>query len=185
MSDRAGGYRLQTRRSARSPRPARRWLKLKCLGREEFIVIGYSPPSGSRVGIGGLQLGYRDAEGNLHYTGGVGTGYDEAELRRLRDRLEPMRVPAPEGLLIAGDPIEGSTVWVRPELVAEVKFTGWAGFGRIRHAVYLGLREDKPAAEVVREVADPDAPRRQYRPRPGGGGRKSWHAVVPPRRRTR
>ena len=68
------------------------WLKLKCLGREEFIVIGYSPPGGTRVGIGGLQLGYRDAEGNLHYAGGVGTGFDDAELRRLRDRLEAMRV---------------------------------------------------------------------------------------------
>ena len=172
------------KRGDRPYRPGRSgdWLKLKCLGREEFIVIGYSPPSGSRVGIGGLQLGYRDAEGNLHYAGGVGTGFDDAELRRLRDRLEAMRVLAPEGLLVAGDPIEKGTIWVRPELVAEVKFTGWAGSGRIRHAVYLGLREDKVAAEVVRDVADPDAPRWQYKAPKGSAGRKGWHVAVPPRR---
>ena len=119
-----------------------------------------------RIGIGGLQLGYRDAEGNLHYAGGCGTGFDDAELHRLRDRLEPMQIPAPDTLLIAGDPIEKGTVWVRPEKVAEVKYTGWAGSGRIRHA-----------------VADPDAPRWEYRARPGAGSREAWHVAVPPRRK--
>ena len=56
------------------------WLKLKCLGREEMIVLGWTPPAGSRVGIGALQLGYRDANDGLHYAGGVGTGFSDSEL---------------------------------------------------------------------------------------------------------
>jgi len=85
-------------------------------------------------------------------------------------------------LLVAGDPLDASTLWVRPELVAEVRFIGWAGAGRVRHAVYLGLREDKPAADVAREVADPEAPRAPFKPR-RGTGRKGWHGAIPPRRR--
>src|SRR4051794_28291787 len=72
-------------------------------------------------------------------------------------------LPAPEGLLVAGDPLDASPLWVRPELVAEVRFVGWAGSGRLRHAVYLGLREDKPAADVVHDVAGPEAARWPYR----------------------
>jgi bifunctional non-homologous end joining protein LigD len=147
---------------------------------------GYSPPSGSRIGIGGLQLGYYDHHGNLHYAGGVGTGFNDAELGRLRAGLDGLRIQAPEGLLVAGDPIEANTVWVRPELIAELKFTGWAGSGRVRHAVYLGLREDKASKDVVRDVADPEAPRVAFRARgraaARAGSRKGWHVAVPPKR---
>jgi bifunctional non-homologous end joining protein LigD len=139
------------------------------LNREELIVIGYY-----------------DHQGNLHYAGGIGTGFNDAELGRLRKRLDGLRIQAPENLLVAGDPIEASTVWVRPELVAELKFTGWAGSGRVRHAVYLGLREDKAAKDVVRDVADPEAPRVAFRARrraaASEGSRKGWHAAVPPKR---
>ena len=164
------------------------WLKLKCLGREEMIVLGWTPPAGSRVGIGALQLGYRDVDGGLHYAGGVGTGFSDSELNSLRARLEPLRADAPAGLLLApGEPIGRGTVWVRPDLVAEVKYTGWSGAGRLRHPVYLGLREDKAAGEVIRAIADPEATRVPYQPgrfgKPGSAARKGWHGAVPPRQR--
>lgn len=162
------------------------WLKVKCLGRDELIVLGWTTPTRSRVGLGALQLGYYDAEGRLHYAGSVGTGFTDRELATLRERLDSMVAPAPEGLLAAaGEPIDPATHWVRPELVAEVKYTGWSGSGRVRHGVYLGLRQDKAAGEVVREVADPAAPRAVFQTKPVRGTavskRKSWHGAVPPR----
>lgn len=136
------------------------WLKLKCSGREEFVVIGWTPPGRSRIGIGALQVGFYDATGALHYAGGVGTGFTDGELRALRVRLDKIHSDVPDGLLASAEPIDRKIVWVAPELVAEVQFVGWSGSGRLRHAVYLGLREDKKGAEVVREVPDPDAARK-------------------------
>ena len=162
------------------------WLKVKCLGREELIVLGWTAPTRSRVGLGALQLGYHDPEGRLHYAGAVGTGFTDRELGKLRERLDAMAASAPAGLLAAeGETIDPTTHWVRPELVAEVKYTGWSGAGRVRHGVYLGLRQDKVAGEVVREVADPAAPRAAFQAKPARGTavskRKSWHGAVPPR----
>ncbi len=121
------------------------WVKVKCSGREEFVVLGWTPPGGSRVGIGALHVGYYDPEGRLHYAGGVGTGFDDKELRALRKRLDGMRTAPPPELLVSGDPIDSAVTWVRPDLVVEIQFTGWSGAGRVRHPVYLGIREDKPA----------------------------------------
>ena len=136
------------------------WLKVKCQGREEFIVLGWTPPGGSRRGLGSLHLGYYDAQGRLHYAGGVGSGFSEQELTRLSRRLAGLASEPPGSLLAAGDPLPTDIKWVRPELVAEVQFASWSGAGRVRHAVYLGLREDKPAAEVVLEPGDPNAERK-------------------------
>jgi bifunctional non-homologous end joining protein LigD len=135
------------------------WLKLKCQGREEFLVLGATPPAGSREGFGALHLGFYDPQGALHYAGGVGTGFTAAELRRLQAKLEKLAAPAPKNLLVAGDPPDRAIAWVRPELVAEVQYTGFSGAGRVRHGVYLGLRDDKPPAEVVRDPPDPGAER--------------------------
>jgi bifunctional non-homologous end joining protein LigD len=140
------------------PGRGRDWLKLKCHGREEFIVLGWTPPGGARRGFGALHLGYYDARGALHYAGGVGSGFDEAELVALRARLDALAADPP-ALLASDEPIDPAIRWVRPELVAEVQFSGWSGAGRLRHPVFLGLREDKPAREVVRAIADPAAPR--------------------------
>ena len=148
------------------------WLKLKCQGREEFVVLGFTPPAGSRTGLGSLHLGYRDPEGGLQYVGGVGTGFTDKELAALRARLDAIVADPPAGLVYADEAPDRQIVWVRPELVAEVQFIGWTGAGRIRHATYLGLREDKAAEEVVREIADPEATRVPF------GGRKPRRAIV-------
>jgi bifunctional non-homologous end joining protein LigD len=147
----------------------RGWVKVKCLGREEFIVLGWTPPGGSRTGLGSLHLGYYDPQGRLHYAGGVGSGFSEGELARLSERLAGVAADTPKSLFVAGDPVPNNMHWVRPELVAEVQFASWSGSGRVRHAVYLGLREDKSASEVVREPADPKAERKMVSPRQAPG----------------
>jgi bifunctional non-homologous end joining protein LigD len=162
----------------------REWLKVKCQGREELLVLGWTEPAGSRTGLGALHLGYYDAEGRLHYAGGVGTGFSDQVLEALRDRLDGLGSAPPRGLLVAGEDLEQTIHWVRPELVAEVSFTAWSGAGRVRHAVFLGLREDKAAGEVVRDVADPDAERRAVDPKAFSGlaRRKGPVIAVPPAR---
>ncbi|MBV8575868.1 MAG: DNA ligase D, partial [Acetobacteraceae bacterium] len=170
------------------PGRSKAWLKVKCQGREEFIVLGFTPPAGMRTGIGSLHLGYRDPEGNLQYVGGVGTGFSDRELASLRKTLDALAADAPQGLVYAGEPPDRSITWVRPELVAEVQYVGWSGSGRIRHATYLGLREDKSAEEVMRPVADPGAPRVPYSPRRGSTVvRASAPAAAksPPKRRAK
>jgi bifunctional non-homologous end joining protein LigD len=135
------------------------WVKLKCAGREEFVVIGWTPPRRSRVGIGALELGFYDPDGALHYAGGVGTGFTDGELRALRVRLDALGEETPEGLMVSGEALDRKIVWVEPALVAEIQFVGWSGAGRLRHAVYLGLREDKAARDVIRPVPDAESPR--------------------------
>lgn len=148
------------------------WLKLKCLGREELIVLGWTPPSGSRMGIGALHLGYFDPKGGSHYAGAVGTGFSDKILAAIRQRLEPLKSEPPANLLVAGDPLDSHIQW-------EVEYTGWSGSGRVRHAVYLGLREDKSPEEVIRDVADPEEERTIFK---GGVVRKSrgWKGAIPP-----
>jgi bifunctional non-homologous end joining protein LigD len=140
------------------------WVKLKCAGREEFIVLGWTPPSRSRVGIGALELGFYDPDGHLHYAGGVGSGFTDGELRALRVQLDEMGEATPAELLVSAEPLDRKIVWVHPALVAEVQFVGWSGAGRLRHGVYLGLRQDKRPADVVLPVPDAEAPRK---PLPG------------------
>jgi bifunctional non-homologous end joining protein LigD len=145
------------------------WVKVKCLGREEFIVLGWTTPGGSRTGLGSLHVGYYDPQGKLHYAGGVGSGFSDHELSRLSDRLAGLASDPPKSLFVAGDKLPSGIHWVRPELVAEAQYTSWSGSGRVRHAVYLGLREDKSAPEVVREAADPKAERKMVSPRQAPG----------------
>jgi len=164
----------------------RDWLKIKCLGREEFIVLGWTPPSGSRTGLGSLHLGYFDSRERLHYAGGVGTGFSDDELRRLSERLSGLGSDPPKSLYVAGDPLPKTINWVRPELVAEVHFASWSGSGRVRQAVYLGLREDKDAKDAVLDPADPEAGRKAVQPRPGDPVARERGPViaVPPKRKT-
>jgi bifunctional non-homologous end joining protein LigD len=149
------------------------WIKLKCAGREEFIVLGWTPPAGTRAGVGALHLGYFDPDRHLHYAGGVGSGFTDGELRTLRASLDRLSADPPEELLWSGEKPDRKIEWVRPVLVAEVQFVGWSGDGRLRHAVYLGLREDKAVSEVVRPVPDSQAP-----PKPARRAKPS--AAAPP-----
>lgn len=127
---------------------SRDWLKFKCEQGQELVIGGYTAPRGSREELGALLLGHFDADGRLRYAGRVGTGFDRATLRDLARRLEPLRRP---GSPFADEVPPRATTWVEPELVAQVAFTEWTRDGRLRHPRFLGLREDKPAREVVRE----------------------------------
>jgi bifunctional non-homologous end joining protein LigD len=139
--------------------PGRRtWLKTKCLNRAEFIVVGWSDPEGSRHRIGALLLGYYTGDGKLIYAGRVGTGMSDKELERLWRKVQPLAadkmplaVPPPRDSRF-GSPLVLSRVhWVRPEMVVEVSYLTWTEDGLLRQVVYLGEREDKPAAEVRRD----------------------------------
>jgi DNA ligase D-like protein (predicted ligase) len=154
------------------------WVKVKCLYREEFVVVGWTDPEGRRPYLGALLLAYYDPDGRLIYAGRAGTGVNTTELERLWRRLQPMAtskmpldVPPPRANRF-GSPLVLSRVhWVRPELVAEVKFLTWTDDNLLRQVVYQGLREDKPAAEVRRPVPHPkpDAPNTALRPARRGG----------------
>jgi len=135
----------------------RTWLKVKCLIREEFVVVGWSDPEGSRHRIGALLLGYYTPGGQLVYAGRAGTGLPGAELERLWQRLQSLVIdemalaePPPRGTRF-GSPLVLSRVhWVRPEMVVEVSYVEWTPDGLLRHVVYLGERRDKLATEVRR-----------------------------------
>lgn len=125
------------------------WLKFKCSRDQEFAVIGYTAPKGSRVGLGALLLGYRD-DGDMVYAGKVGTGFDTATLRSLHEKLSRTEQKAPP--VTRGLAREPGAHWVRPTLVAQVAFSEWTRDGKLRHPRYLGLRADKSPDEVVRET---------------------------------
>jgi bifunctional non-homologous end joining protein LigD len=126
----------------------RAWLKIKCINREDFAVIGWTDPAGARVGLGALVLGYYDAKGRLHYAGRVGTGFGAkllADLRRQFERQGEIKKPFRQ---LPADAARG-VHWIEPARVAEVQFAGWTRDGVLRHAAFLGLREDKAPNEAV------------------------------------
>ncbi|WP_448624005.1 non-homologous end-joining DNA ligase [Geodermatophilus sp. URMC 64] len=130
----------------------RDWLKFKCLNEQEFVIGGYTDPQRSRVGFGALLLGYYHGD-DLVYAGKVGTGFDTATLRDLRNRLAPAERDAPaftEGRL----PAPRGVHWVQPRLVAQIGFAEWTDDGQLRQPRFLGLRDDKDPAEVIREVPE-------------------------------
>lgn len=130
-------------------RRTRDWIKLKCGQRQEFVVGGYTDPQGSRRGFGSLLLGVYDEHGKLHYAGNVGTGFDAAELKTLSARMR--KLESDDSPFLSDERIEGRPHWLRPELVAEVSFGEWTRDGSLRHAVFHGLRADKPAQAIRRE----------------------------------
>jgi len=134
----------------------RTWLKVKVRRRQEMVVGGWVPGEGGRAGrIGALLVGYHDAPGDgspLRFAGRVGTGFTSAELSRLEGVFAPLETdvcpfdPPPPRPELARGPR-----WLQPVLVAELAFGEWTTDGRLRHPSYLGLRDDKDAADVTRE----------------------------------
>jgi bifunctional non-homologous end joining protein LigD len=130
-------------------RRSRDWLKLKCHAEQELVIGGFTAPKGSRTDLGALLVGYNE-DGALRYAGKVGTGFDQATLKELGAQLRELE--RRESPFAPFKPIPPSTRWVRPELVAQIGFAEWTRGGRLRQPRFLGLRDDKPASEVVREV---------------------------------
>lgn len=129
------------------------WRKLKCSQRQEFVVVGFTEPSGSRQGFGALLLGYYDDDSKtLRYAGKVGTGFDTGALLRMRKQLNAIETHRPP---LSPAPRPGGQAhvhWVRPTLVAEVRFAEWTRDGHVRQASFHAMRTDKPAKEIRRET---------------------------------
>jgi bifunctional non-homologous end joining protein LigD len=142
---------------------SRDWLKLKCHAEQELVIGGFTAPQGARTDFGALLVGYWEKpeprtrpsraladKRRLRYAGKVGTGFGRATLAELGAALrERERADSPFADV---RPIPRGTHWVEPELVAQIGFSEWTRDGRLRHPRYIGLRDDKPARDVVRET---------------------------------
>ncbi|MCW3148114.1 DNA ligase D [Stutzerimonas stutzeri] len=152
------------------------WVKIKCKNRQEFIIVGYTQPKGSRSGFGALLLGLHDDAGALRYAGKVGTGFSQATLTSLHKQLKALhseRCPL-EQTPPAAD-VRGAQ-WLQPQLMCEVGYAEMTRQGVVRHAVFHGLRSDKPAKAITRERAKPltggtKATRGKLKSDPVAGGR--------------
>jgi bifunctional non-homologous end joining protein LigD len=129
------------------------WRKLKLVHEQEFVIGGWTEPRQTRTYFGALLLGVYESEGagrqRLVYAGHTGTGFNEKELARVMKLLTPLE--SPSSPFTPKPKTNERAHWVRPELVAQIKFTEWTADGKLRHPVYLGLRDDKKAGDVTRE----------------------------------
>jgi len=137
------------------------WLKIRADRTGDFVVVGFTPPQGSRGGFGALDLAAYDG-GKLVYSGRVGSGFAAAQLKEVSAALETSVRPTPafEG---PAPPDKGHT-WVEPALVVEVRYKEWTDEGLLRQPVFVRFRDDKPVTECLR---------------PGGGSREK-DAQMPP-----
>ena len=157
----------EARAPYQSGRRSPTWRKLKVVRQQEFVIGGWTEPRQSRQYFGALLLGVRDETkpGSLRYVGHTGTGFNHKELARVSALLKARetKVSPFSERIKTNEPAH----WVTPELVAEIRFTEWTDDHKLRHPVYLGLRDDKKAADVVMEAAAPQAAARAIRRREG------------------
>jgi len=157
---------------------SRDWIKVKCQRRQEFVIGGYTDPQGSRGHFGALHIGVYDGA-RLVYVSKVGTGFDQAGLKSLWEKLQPLARATPPfdtGAIPKGK----SHHWVEPRLVCEVRFSDWTNDGGIRHPTFIALRSDKRPEECRREAieAPPEIPSHPSPPKRGRGQGDGLDAVV-------
>ena len=157
---------------------SRDWIKVKCQRRQEFVIGGYTDPRGSRGHFGALHIGVYDGA-RLVYVSKVGTGFDQAGLKSLWEKLQPLARATPPfdtGAIPKGK----SHHWVEPRLVCEVRFSDWTNDGGIRHPAFIALRSDKRPEECRREAieAPPEIPSHPSPPLRGRGQGEGVAAVV-------
>jgi len=142
------------------------WLKSKCLREQEFVIAGYTFSSDGEDRIGSLLLGYYSND-KLIYAGRTGTGFTQKMRRQLKDQLHALEIAKPPFDRLPAEARRGA-IWVKPQLVAQVRFATWTADDLVRQAAFLGLREDKPATEVRREEATvAPQPKASHRVAPG------------------
>jgi len=171
------GIIAKRRGSTYETRRSKEWLKIKSLNQQELVIIGFQPSTHSTREIGSLHLAVFGKDGELHYAGKVGTGFSYKLRVWLKDELSKDVVPQP---MAKDAPRVRTATWVKPRLVAQVAFTEWTGDNRLRHPSFLGLREDKAPAEVVKEEPMTTGARRvaqgakasKARPAPGASRRE-------------
>ena len=143
------GVMAKRRDSVYEHKRSRAWLKMKCDARQEFVVGGYTDPSGAREGFGALLIGYYDGD-DFVYAGRVGTGFNTDMLRRMHAIMHSIETPTSPFTRATGLPKKGNH-WVEPMIVVEAAFMEWTGEGKLRHPRFVGIRVDKEPREVVRE----------------------------------
>ena len=141
------GIIAKDRRSKYEATRSRRWQKLKVLSEQEFVIAGFT--EGAREHFGALILAVND-NGNLRHVGQVGTGFDAKTMKAIDARLQPLIISSNP---LAGKPRIKAATWIKPEVICQVRFLEWTGDGNLRAPVFIALRDDKPAREVVAEPA--------------------------------
>ncbi len=143
------GVMAKRRDSVYEHKRSRNWLKMKCDAGQEFVVGGFTEPSGARVGFGALLIGYYDVD-DFVYAGRLGTGFTTQLLRDLHGQLLASEIDASPFTRGSGLPKKAAH-WVRPEIVVDAVFMEWTSEGKLRHPRFVRVRDDKPPRDVVRE----------------------------------
>jgi len=131
------------------PKRSTDWLKFKCVNEQEFVIGGFTLPKGKRIGFGALLLGYYENSA-LRYAGQVGTGFNTKLLKSLKKQFS--KIKQSKNPFSSRDITPKYVQWLKPTLVCQVGFTEWTKSGKLRHPRFLGLRRDKRAKKVIREI---------------------------------